>query len=81
MFFRWGVDGKTMSNFFSLAVSGVLVLMGALGSSAFAGPNDDILAASKAGDKGGVEAALAQGASVNAVDEDPLTPDNLGQHH
>jgi ankyrin repeat protein len=39
-----------------------------------AGPNEDILAASKAGDKASVEAALTQGASVNVVDEKGLAP-------
>lgn len=39
-----------------------------------AGPNEDILAASKAGDRAGVEVALANGASVNARDKDEMTP-------
>jgi len=47
------------------------------GVPAFAVPNEDILAASKAGDRAGVEAALASGASVNAVDEKGLTTDHV----
>jgi Ankyrin repeats (3 copies) len=39
-----------------------------------AGPNEDILAAARAGDRSGVETALAAGASVNAVDEKGLSP-------
>jgi ankyrin repeat protein len=46
----------------------ILVLVGVLRVAANAGPNEDILAAATAGDRAGVEAALAKGASVNAVD-------------
>jgi ankyrin repeat protein len=51
----------------------VLVLNCTLAAEAPAGPNDDMLAAAKAGDRSGVEAALASGASVNARGDD-LTP-------
>src|SRR5712691_4177159 len=47
------------------------------GTQASAGPNEDILAASKAGDRARVEAALTYGASVNAVDEKGLSPPGL----
>jgi ankyrin repeat protein len=50
------------------------LLFALTGGAAYAGPNDDILAASKAGDRNGVEAALADGASVNARDEGQMTP-------
>jgi len=39
-----------------------------LGSEARAGPNDDIIAAAKLGDRAAAEAAFTAGASVNAVD-------------
>jgi hypothetical protein len=58
---------EVMPKFASLTVSGFL-FFGALGCQAHAGPNDDILAASKAGDKAAVEEALTQGASVDTVD-------------
>jgi Ankyrin repeats (3 copies) len=44
------------------------VLVAALGAEANAGPNDDVIAAATAGDRAAVEAAVAAGASVNAVD-------------
>jgi ankyrin repeat protein len=44
-----------------------LFVVSTLGAAALATPNEDILAAAKAGDRAGVEAALTQGASVNAV--------------
>jgi ankyrin repeat protein len=59
---------------FALLLLCVLALLAALGAEAVAGPNEDILAASKAGNTAGVEAALAQGASINAVDEKGLSP-------
>jgi ankyrin repeat protein len=40
-------------------------------------PNGDILAAARAGDRAGVDTALASGASVNAVDENGLSPRGL----
>ena len=52
----------------------VLILSCTLAAEASAGPNDDILAAAKTGDRSGVEAALASGASVNARDDYDLTP-------
>jgi ankyrin repeat protein len=52
----------------------VLVFICTLAAEAPAGPNDDILAAAKAGDRSGVEAALASGASVNARDDYESTP-------
>ena len=52
----------------------VLVLSCTLAAEASAGPNDDILAAAKTGDRSGVEAALARGGSVNARDDYDLTP-------
>ena len=58
---------ETMPNLASLAVSGVL-LIGALSCGAFAGPNEDLLAASAVGEKAAVEAALTQGASVNTAE-------------
>jgi Ankyrin repeats (3 copies) len=45
-----------------------LLLTGVGLAASVAGRNEDLLAASNASDKAGVEAALAQGASVNAVD-------------
>ncbi len=57
----------------SLLVSSFLLVCAA-GTEALVGPNDDILAASKAGDKAGAEVALASGASVNAVDEKGQSP-------
>ena len=50
------------------------VLFVVLSAKANAGPNEDILAAAKAGDRMAVEAALAAGASVNAVDARGLSP-------
>jgi ankyrin repeat protein len=44
---------------------------------ACAGPNEDILAASKVGNKAAVQAAIASGASVNAVDEKGLAPEGI----
>jgi ankyrin repeat protein len=52
----------------------VFTLVVALSAEAVAGPNEDILAASKTGDRAAVEAALSQGASINAVDEKGLSP-------
>jgi ankyrin repeat protein len=49
-------------------------LVFALVVQAIAGPNEDILAAAKTGDRMAVEAALAAGASVNAVDGKGLSP-------
>jgi ankyrin repeat protein len=60
------------------------LLFGASVCQAIAGPNEDILAASKAGDRAGVEAALIQGASVNAVDPlavPSLTPLGLAAYY
>jgi Ankyrin repeats (3 copies)/Ankyrin repeats (many copies) len=51
-----------------------ILLFAFAGVASFAGPNDDIFAASKAGDRVGVEAALTGGASVNARDKDQTTP-------
>jgi hypothetical protein len=56
-----------MSKLSCLAVLSFLTVL-MLASEASAGPNEDVITASKAGDKAGVEAALGQGASVNAVD-------------
>jgi ankyrin repeat protein len=50
------------------------VLIVVLSAKANAGPNEDILAAAKAGDRLAVETALAAGASVNAVDAKGLSP-------
>jgi hypothetical protein len=47
------------------------------GVASFAGTNQDILAASKSGDRAGVQAALASGASANAVDEKGLAPGGI----
>jgi hypothetical protein len=55
----------------------VIVLIGVMSMEAVAGPNDDLLAAAKSGERSGVEAAIAQGASVNAVDEKGLSPVGL----
>lgn len=52
----------------------VLVFICTLAAEAPAGPNDDILAAAKAGDRSGVETALASGASVNARGDYDATP-------
>jgi hypothetical protein len=48
-----------------------------VGIEANAGPNEDILAASKAGDRAAVEAALTKGASVNAIDKEGLSPGGI----
>jgi hypothetical protein len=53
------------------------VLVIALRVEANAGPNEDLLAAAKAGDRAGAEAAFAAGASVNAVDGKGLSPLSL----
>jgi len=58
----------------ALAFHSFAVLIVLLSAEANAGPNEDILAAAKAGNRAGVEAALAAGASVNAVDEKGLSP-------
>jgi hypothetical protein len=58
----------------TLAFPSFVVLIILLSAEANAGPNEDILAATKAGNRTGVEAALAAGASVNAVDERGLSP-------
>jgi hypothetical protein len=60
-----------MYKFPGLAVLSLLAVH-VLAAEVSAAPNEDVLTASKAGDKAGVEAALTQGASVNAVD--PLGP-------
>ena len=52
----------------ALAVLCAFLFLGTLGSEANAGPNDDIIAAAKVGDRAASEAAFAAGASVNAVD-------------
>jgi ankyrin repeat protein len=52
----------------------VFALICTLDAEALAAPNDDILAAAKAGDRSGVEAALASGASVNARGDYDATP-------
>lgn len=52
----------------------VLVILGTLSSEANAGPNEDILSAARVGDRAAMEAALAAGASVNAVDKKGLSP-------
>ena len=57
----------------ALWVTCVFVLI-VMRTQANAGPNDDILAAARAGDRAGVEAAFAAGASVNAVDKKGLSP-------
>lgn len=46
----------------------IFVLAVTPSAEAIAGPNEDILAAATTGDRAGVEAAFAAGASVNAVD-------------
>jgi ankyrin repeat protein len=64
-----------MSKFVCAAV--LLLFVYVLPSAALAGPNEDVLSASKAGDKARVEVALAQGASINAIDENNLEPSPL----
>jgi ankyrin repeat protein len=61
----------------TLSLIAVFVLLVTLSARANAGPNEDILSAAKAGDLGKSEAALAAGASVNAVDEKGLSPIGL----
>jgi ankyrin repeat protein len=51
-----------------------VLLVTVAGAPAIAGPNEDILSASKVGDRAAVEAALAGGASVNARNEKNFTP-------
>ena len=58
----------------ALALFWLLVFNAMLIVEAKAGPNEDILAAAKAGDRAGAEAAFAAGASVNAVDQKGLSP-------
>jgi ankyrin repeat protein len=57
----------------ALSLLGALTLVATLNAQAAAGPNEDILEASKAGDRARVEAALTQGASINAIDEKGLS--------
>jgi len=56
-----------MNTIVSLLVSGFLLFC-ATGTEALAGPNEDIIAAAKLGDKAAVETAINNGASVNAFD-------------
>jgi hypothetical protein len=52
----------------ALWVASIFAFIVTLSTQANAGPNEDIVAAATAGDRAGVEAAFAAGASVNAVD-------------
>lgn len=73
MFFAFQAEKGPRKAIASLLVSG-FVLICAAGPEAMASLNNDILAASKAGDRAGLEVALGRGASVNAGDDAKHTP-------
>lgn len=74
---RFGCHRVQTNTRATLSLIAVFVLLVTLSAQANAGPNEDILSAAKAGDLRKAEAALAAGASVNAVDEKGLSPTGL----